>query len=112
MRLLPSDDRDPVRGGNPRGISILDNETGVWIDDVATVVTLEEELGEGISRIPTSAGVEVLLETTLASGASELGVESVLVGSRLRELVIVPLDELPDEVRIHLFEGCHARRLA
>lgn len=92
-----ADDGDHVRCGNLRGISILDHKTGVWVDDVAAVVTSEEELSQGLTRLPSDAGVELLLETTSTPRTSELGVELVLFGGGISELVVVPLDEFPDE---------------
>ncbi len=106
MKLLLAEDMEGAGCGHLGCISVPNDQVGVRIDCVSTAVALEEEVREGIA-LPGYARVPLFLQATSAAWATVVSVLLFLGLRRCGELILVALDGLPGELRIHLGEYTH-----
>lgn len=95
-----------------RGVTELDYNPGVWLDEVVAVRTTEEGFGHETATRESRPGIDLFTECALAPGAAESPVEAFLGLHRRRELVLVSFNELARERRVHLFVHAHEPRVA
>lgn len=110
MSLLLPEDRDSHEGCLC-WVTSLDDDVGVWLDEVGAVGASEQRLGDDGVRVEGRSAVELLLELTLATRASKLAVEGFLRFVRWCELVCVALNGSPSELGVHLPVDGHVERV-
>jgi len=95
-------------------LSNLDDDPGVGVEEQPALSTAEHCSGHGLalherytSTCPSTRQEFLIHGGTAAAWASELSVESLLRSMCRSELVLVPLDGLQEELRVHLFEHRH-----
>lgn len=110
MSLRVPNDRDS-RDGGLCWVTSLDDDVGVWFDEVPTLAAAEQGLSDDGVAVERRPAVELLLQGALTAGAAELAVESFLRFVRWCELVFVALNGASTEFGVHLFEDGHVERV-
>ena len=99
------------RGGLDRDfgcVPVLEDDVAVRIDEVPACRTAEQSSRGGTVRVGEDVpGIELFLEISLAAGARESSVEGIEFLRCGREDILVPVDRIPDFVRVHGFEHSH-----
>ena len=111
MMLLLPNDGNRVRSWGLGSVPTSDDEIGAWINCVATVVALEEELGKVFSRLPPYSLVPLFLQTALAAWAAVVAVLLLLLLRLWGELIFVAFDGFPDELGVHFLEDRHQTKV-
>lgn len=110
MSLLLANDGD--RFWRVSGASLLYDDAGFWIDEVAAQAAAKKSSWKNRVSPETRLGVDLLVQATPTAGAHELSVEGVLfLGFRLKN-IIMPLDKSECHFRVHLFEHPHEPMVA
>ncbi len=99
---------------SPKGVALLEYDSGLWVDEVAADVTAEKSPGEQVFSPfgEAGTGVVLLLELPAPVRAGELSMECVLFSAFGGENIVVPLDSSSSDFRIHLNERTHAATVA
>lgn len=99
-----------------RGAVEFEDHAGVWIEETRTEKATQKSpcnkrlgIGEGVPSI--GSGMDLLPTVPSTSRTLELSIERIEFLRFGVELVLVPFDEFPDELGIHLLVDGHVQRL-
>lgn len=89
------------------GVAVLDNETGLWLEQQITAAAPEQSSSHQVVAAEGMATTELLLERLVTPRTLELTVERVLGPGLGQQGVLMSLNQLPRKFRVEFAEYRH-----
>ena len=93
------------------GVAVLDNETGLWLEQQVTAAASEQSSSHQVVASEGMATTELLLERLVTPRTLELTVERVLGPGFGQQGILMSLDQLPSELGVEFLKYRHSRRV-
>jgi len=89
------------------GVAILDNETGLWLEQQVTTPAAEQSSSHQVVAAEGMATTELFLERLVTSRTLELTVERILGLGLGQKGILMPLDQLPSDLGVEFLKYRH-----